>query len=62
MDDSSTEWIAIKEALSGLMFGTVHIVVQDGVIIQIERTEKRRLRRKSPKIDSGNQRGESEEI
>lgn len=37
----------IIESLQGLKFGTVHIIVQDGVVIQIERTEKKRLR-KSP--------------
>ncbi|HTQ37451.1 MAG TPA: YezD family protein [Pirellulales bacterium] len=34
----------IREALRGLRFGVVSIVVQDGVVVQIERTEKRRLR------------------
>jgi hypothetical protein len=35
----------IAEALKGLRFGTVTVVVQDGVIVQVERTEKRRLPR-----------------
>lgn len=35
----------IRESLRGLRFGTLHIIVQDGVIVQIDRTEKRRLRR-----------------
>jgi hypothetical protein len=34
----------IRESLRGLKFGSVNIIVQDGVIIQIDRTEKRRLR------------------
>jgi hypothetical protein len=34
----------IRDALRGLRFGTVSIVIQDGVVVQIERTEKRRLR------------------
>lgn len=34
----------IQEALRGLRYGNVNIVVQDGVIVQIDRTEKRRLR------------------
>jgi hypothetical protein len=34
----------IRESLRGLRFGSVNIIVQDGVIIQIDRTEKRRLR------------------
>jgi len=36
----------IRESLHGLRFGSVNIIVQDGVIIQIDRTEKRRLRGK----------------
>jgi hypothetical protein len=34
----------IRDALRGLRFGNVSIVVQDGVVVQIERTEKKRLR------------------
>jgi hypothetical protein len=34
---------AVKTALNGLQFGSVTIIVQDGVIVQIDRTEKRRL-------------------
>ncbi len=34
----------IRDALRGLRYGIVSIVVQDGVVVQIERTEKRRLR------------------
>jgi hypothetical protein len=36
----------IREALRGLEFGEISIVVQDGVAIQIERTERKRLRKK----------------
>lgn len=39
-----SEWESIRQALRGLKFGTVNIIVQDGVVVQIERTEKRRLR------------------
>ena len=45
--DSSTTDDAleqIRESLRGLQFGSVNIIVQDGVVIQIDRTEKRRLR------------------
>ena len=35
----------IRDALRGLKFGAVNIVVQDGVVVQIDRTEKRRLRK-----------------
>ncbi len=34
----------ITASLRGMRYGSVSIVVQDGVIIQIDRTEKRRLR------------------
>ena len=34
----------IQAALRGLRFGTVTAVVQDGVVVQIDRTEKHRLR------------------
>lgn len=39
------EMVQVRESLRGLRFGTVNIIVQDGVIVQIDRTEKRRLRR-----------------
>jgi hypothetical protein len=42
----------IREALRGLSFGTLNIVVQDGVVVQIDRTEKRRLRRSSSSPES----------
>ena len=35
----------IESALRGLEFGTVTAVVQNGVIVQVERTEKVRLQR-----------------
>lgn len=38
----------VRQALRGLRFGTITIVVQDGVTMQIERTEKRRLHRPAP--------------
>lgn len=34
----------IAEALKGLQFGQLTVLVQDGVVIQIERTEKHRLK------------------
>lgn len=38
------EWLEhIEEALKGLRYGEVRIVVQDGVVIQIDRTERKRL-------------------
>ena len=35
----------VRDALRGLRYGEVSIVVQDGVVVQIERTERRRLPR-----------------
>lgn len=49
--DRDFELVQIREALKGLRFGSVNIVVQDGVIVQIDRTEKRRLTRKPPNRD-----------
>ena len=44
-DAAAEEALAhIRESLRGLKFGSVNIIVQDGVIIQIDRTEKHRLR------------------
>lgn len=37
----------IREALNGLEYGVLSIIVQDGVVVQIERTERKRLRRNS---------------
>jgi hypothetical protein len=34
----------IEEALRGLQFGIVTVIVQDGVVVQLERLERRRLR------------------
>jgi hypothetical protein len=33
----------IGQALEGLRYGSVLVIVQDGVVIQIERTEKTRI-------------------
>lgn len=34
----------ISHLLSGLRYGSVNIIVQDGVVVQIDRTEKHRVR------------------
>jgi hypothetical protein len=49
-DDNDEPIQAIRDALRGLRFGSVTVIVQDGVVIQIERIEKKRLRR-SPRKD-----------
>ncbi|MBX3439261.1 MAG: YezD family protein [Planctomycetaceae bacterium] len=43
-DERASALDHIAEALRGLQFGHLTVLVQDGVVIQIERTEKRRLR------------------
>ncbi|WP_274361282.1 YezD family protein [Paenibacillus thermotolerans] len=36
-------WVErIKDALKNMRFGSVHIIVHEGNIVQIERTERRR--------------------
>ena len=46
-DDSYTTHALgrVREALSGLRYGEVTVIVQDGVIVQVERTEKLRLQK-----------------
>ena len=36
---------SIREALVGLQFGEVLVVLQDGVVVQLERTERKRFRK-----------------
>ena len=42
----------IRAALRGLRFGTVTVVVQDGAVVQVERTEKIRLPKREPRGSS----------
>jgi hypothetical protein len=35
----------VRQALVGLKFGEVSIIVQDGVIVQVDRIERKRFRR-----------------
>ena len=42
--DREQELQQVREALRNLRFGSVNIIVQDGVVVQIDRTERRRLR------------------
>ena len=39
----------VQAALRGLRFGSVTAVVQDGVIVQVDRTDKVRLERHLPR-------------
>jgi hypothetical protein len=38
-------WQHLEESLRGLQFGAITLLVQDGVVVQIERTERRRYQR-----------------
>jgi hypothetical protein len=51
--ERSEPWLeAVRDALRGLQYGSVVITVQDGVAIQVDRTEKHRLRRaRSPELN-----------
>jgi hypothetical protein len=40
----------ISSALRGLRYGTVTAVVQDGVVVQVERTERIRLDRRAGRV------------
>jgi hypothetical protein len=41
---TEAELAEIRRALTGLRYGAVLVVVQDGVVVQIDRTDKHRLR------------------
>jgi hypothetical protein len=34
----------VRKAVQGIRYGEVRVIIQDGVIVQIERVEKQRLR------------------
>ncbi len=40
-------WVAreLEAALRGLRYGEVKVIVQDGVVVQVERTERKRFGR-----------------
>ncbi len=40
-------WDLIQESLRGLHFGQVLLVVHEGAIVQVERTERKRISRPS---------------
>jgi hypothetical protein len=51
--DAATDGVLtqIRGVLQGLRFGSVTIIVQDGVVVQIDRTEKRRIQLSSRRHD-----------
>jgi len=43
-DDKSTEWLeVVRKQVESLRYGTVVIIVHDGQVTRIERTERLRL-------------------
>lgn len=45
----NTDWLeALRQQVASLRFGVIQIVVHEGRVVQIERTEKFRLSPKSP--------------
>jgi hypothetical protein len=49
LDRSRDALERIRTALRGLRYGTVTAVVQDGVVVQVDRTEKIRIERRDPR-------------
>ena len=51
LEEANAAW-ALREleaALRGLRFGQVIVTVQDGVVVQVERLERKRFQRTTPK-------------
>lgn len=46
-EDERDDLKKIREALAGLRFGEVKVVVQDGVVVQVERIERVRVLQRS---------------
>ena len=44
--DSTYALDRIRDSLRGLRFGAVTVIVHDGVVVQVERTEKVRIARR----------------
>ena len=50
LDESQAAQDRILAALRGLRFGSVTAVVQDGVVVQVDRTEKFRVERREAAV------------
>ncbi len=53
--DVNLQWTLehVAEALRGLQFGAITLTVQDGVVVQVERTERKRYHRGRANADRG---------
>jgi hypothetical protein len=38
-------WKSLEDALRGLKYGSIQLHVQDGIVVQVERTERKRYQR-----------------
>jgi hypothetical protein len=45
-------WQQIEDALRQLQFGSIVLVVQDGVVVQVERTERKRFQQSLRRRDT----------
>ncbi|HEV7278924.1 MAG TPA: YezD family protein [Pirellulaceae bacterium] len=45
---SAEDLEVIRDALRGIRYGSAVIAIQDGVIVQIDRTDRRRMRLRKP--------------
>lgn len=45
LNEDSEQIRVILNAIKGLQFGEVHITIQDGVIVQVNRLEKQRFKK-----------------
>jgi hypothetical protein len=43
--DGPNAFAYVQDALRGLQYGQVTVIVQDGIVVQVERTERKRLNR-----------------
>jgi hypothetical protein len=50
-EEANGQWAVrqLTEALRGLQFGQITVTVQDGVVVQVERTERHRFVRQARK-------------
>jgi len=55
-----SQWVErILESVAGMKYGTVQLIIHDGKLVQIERTEKRRFEGKEHSLDTSKCRSES---
>jgi hypothetical protein len=47
-------WQHLEDALRDLQFGAITLTVQDGVVVQVERTERKRYQRSLPSAHRDN--------